>query len=330
MPRQSRLDIPGLLQHVIVRGIERRNIFRNNTDRLDFVERFSNLLEQTGTDCFAWALIQNHFHLLLRPNRCELKQFMRRLLTGYAVCFNKRHGRSGHLFQNRYKSIVCEEDNYLLELIRYIHLNPLRAGLVKDLNTLSSYAWCGHSVLMGKRSLVGQNVSEVLALFGQTPTVAQQAYLAFIEEGVALGRRPELVGGGLIRSCGNKIPQELRAFDDRILGSGAFVEQLRQEEDLKNHLQAGMPLAELEARVTGYFELAAGDIRKRSRNPQAARARDVFCYLAVRLLNFSGAECGRVLGIGRAAASHAVRRGESLVDAYPVLSSAILGITLND
>jgi hypothetical protein len=116
---------------------------------------------------------------------------MRRLLTGYAVCFNKGHGHSGHLFQNRYKSIVCEEDNYLLELIRYIHLNPLRAGLVKDLNTLSRYAWCGHSVLMGKHSLVGQNVSEVLALFGKTPAAAQQAYLAFVEEGVALGRRPE-------------------------------------------------------------------------------------------------------------------------------------------
>ena len=101
MPRQSRLDIPGLLQHVIVRGIERRKIFRNNTDRQDFVQRFSTLLEQTGTDCFAWALIPNHFHLLLRPNHCELKQFMCRLLTGYAICFNKRHGRSGHLFQNR-------------------------------------------------------------------------------------------------------------------------------------------------------------------------------------------------------------------------------------
>ncbi|WP_224747076.1 transposase [Pelovirga terrestris] len=115
MPRQPRIDIPGLLQHVIVRGIERRNIFRNNTDRRDFVDRLSTLLIETDTDCYAWAMIPNHFHLLLKPKGCELKHFMRRLLTGYAVNFNKRHRRSGHLFQNRYKSIVCEEDTYLLK-----------------------------------------------------------------------------------------------------------------------------------------------------------------------------------------------------------------------
>jgi putative transposase len=77
---------------------------------------------------------------------------MRRLMTGYAVTFNKRHKRSGHLFQNRYKSIVCEEDPYLLELIRYIHLNPIRAGLVKDLKELDKYPWSGHSSVLGKRS----------------------------------------------------------------------------------------------------------------------------------------------------------------------------------
>jgi putative transposase len=100
MPRQARLDLPGLLQHVIVRGIERRNIFRDNVDRRFFVERFSSLLHETDTDCFAWVIIPNHFHLLLHPKRIELKQFMRRLLTGYAVNFNKRHRRAGHVFQN--------------------------------------------------------------------------------------------------------------------------------------------------------------------------------------------------------------------------------------
>ena len=159
MPRQARFDIPGLLQHVIVRGIERRNIFRDNTDRKNFIERFSKLLEETDTDCFAWALIPNHFHLLIRPNRTELKQFMRRLLIGYAINFNKRHHRVGHVFQNRYKSIVCEEENYLLELIRYIHLNPLRAKIVDDIASLNRYQWGGHSVLMGKRVLKEEDLN---------------------------------------------------------------------------------------------------------------------------------------------------------------------------
>jgi hypothetical protein len=90
---------------------------------------------------------------------------MRRLLTAYAIYFNRRYDRSGHLFQNRYRSIVCDEDAYLHELVRYIHLNPLRAGVVKELNELDEYPWCGHAVVMGKKVLPGQAVNEVLELF---------------------------------------------------------------------------------------------------------------------------------------------------------------------
>jgi len=149
MPRQPRLDAPGLLQHVMARGIERRDIFKDDKDRNSFLDRLAIILEETQTQCYAWALIPNHFHILLRTgpsasadaSRCRagptpLSKVMRRLMTGYAVTFNKRHKRSGHLFQNRYKSVVCEEDAYLLELIRYIHLNPLRARLVQDLKEL--------------------------------------------------------------------------------------------------------------------------------------------------------------------------------------------------
>ena len=130
MPRQPRLDAPGLLQHVMARGIEGREIFKDDKDRKAFLERLALILEETQTQCYAWALIPNHFHLLLRTGPTPISTVMRRLMTGYAVTFNKRHKRSGHLFQNRYKSIVCEEEPYLLELIRYIHLNPIRAGLV--------------------------------------------------------------------------------------------------------------------------------------------------------------------------------------------------------
>jgi putative transposase len=151
MPRQPRLDAPGLLQHVMARGIERREIFKDDKDRKSFLTRFAYILEETQTQCYAWALIPNHFHLLLRTGSTPLSKVMRRLMTGYAVTFNKRHKRTGHLFQNRYKSIVCEEDPYLLELIRYIHLNPLRAGLVKDIRELDKYPWSGHSAILGRR-----------------------------------------------------------------------------------------------------------------------------------------------------------------------------------
>ena len=117
MPRQARLDAPGVLQHVMARGIERRKIFWDDKDRTAFLERFGVILEETQTQCYAWALIPNHFHLLLRTGATPLSTVMRRLMTGYAVTFNIRYRRSGHFFQNRYKSVVCEEDPYLLELI---------------------------------------------------------------------------------------------------------------------------------------------------------------------------------------------------------------------
>jgi REP element-mobilizing transposase RayT len=137
MPRLARLDAPGVLHHLMIRGIERRNIFWNDEDREDFLNRLSKLLSETGTPCYAWALILNHAHFLFRTGKVLLATLMRRLLTGYAVSFNRRHKRVGHLFQNRYKSIVCQEDAYLRELVRYIHLNPVRAGIVAGLSGLN-------------------------------------------------------------------------------------------------------------------------------------------------------------------------------------------------
>jgi len=162
MPRLARLDTPGLLQHVMARGMEGRKIFKDDKDRKSFLERLSLILEETQTHWYAWALIPNHFHLLLRTGLAPLSKVMRRLMTGYAVTFNRRHKRRGHLFQNRYKSIVCEEDAYLLELIRYIHLNPLRADLINDLKELDKYPWCGYSAILGHRKnpLIPSNFRE--------------------------------------------------------------------------------------------------------------------------------------------------------------------------
>ena len=127
MPRKSRIDALQALQHIIARGIKRRKIFRDDVDRNQFLERLGRIVTDTGTLCDAWALMPNHFHLLLKTASMPVSTVMRRLLTGYAVTHNRRHRRCGHLFQNRYKSVLCQEDTYLLELVRYIHLNSLRA-----------------------------------------------------------------------------------------------------------------------------------------------------------------------------------------------------------
>ncbi len=165
MPRQSRIDAPGSLHHIIARGIERKRIFTDGVDRDNFLNRLGNILTETQTACFSWALLPNHFHLLLRTGTTSISNVMRRLLTGCAVSYNFRHRRHGHLFQNRYKSILCQEDSYLPELVRYIHLNPLRAGIVKDLRGLNSYPYCGHSCILGKRTNTWQDKDYILKLF---------------------------------------------------------------------------------------------------------------------------------------------------------------------
>ncbi len=202
MPRAGRLDAPGVVQHIMLRGIERRNIFRDDTDREEFLARLARLLPETQTACYAWALLPNHAHLLLRTGAAPLPTRMRRLLTGYAVRFNRRHKRHGLLFQNRYKSVVCQEDRYVTELVRYIHLNPLRAGIVASVLELNRYPYGGHSALLGKTRRPWQATEYVLRYFGNRVARARTAYGAYVEAGRQQGRRRDLMGGGVIRSLG--------------------------------------------------------------------------------------------------------------------------------
>lgn len=175
MPRQARIDIPGYLYHVIARGIERRKIFIDKDDYEDFLLRLEKSLEKTGSKCYAFSLLPNHFHLLILRGPRPLAELMRRLMTGYAVYFNLRHKRAGHLFQNRYRAILCDLDSYFLELVAYIHLNPLRAGLVKDLRALGNYKWCSNGAVVGKTSVRYLAKEDILHQFGNHVKRAQKS-----------------------------------------------------------------------------------------------------------------------------------------------------------
>lgn len=324
MPRSARIDIPDLLQHVIVRGIERRDIFLDDDDRQLFVERLAKLLVETGTDCLAWALMSNHFHLLLRPRTTKLSVFMRRLLTGYAVVFNLQHKRSGHLFQNRYKSIVCQEDTYLLELVRYIHLNPLRAGMVKTIDELDSYLWCGHAVLMGKQELSGQSIDDVLLLFGQGKKSARQKYRAFAIDGIKHGRRDDLVGGGLRRSQGDHRSGEFEAYDARVLGSGDFVESLWLETESAEIAVPNISLGGIVQRAAEMLGVKVDLLCQRTRVKELVDAKAAICYLSVRECNFNGVAVAKALNMSRSGVSVAVRRGWEIISKNPVLRNKLI------
>lgn len=309
MPRTARLDLPDLLQHVIVRGVNHCDIFLDDHDRRRFLDRFSALLIATHTDCFAWALLPNHLHLLLRPRKSNLAHLMRRLLTGYAVYFNRRHSRSGHLFQNRYKSIVCDGDAYLLELVRYIHLNPLRSGLVSDMAALDHHPWSGHAALIGQGVLPGQIIDELLSFFAANKGEARRRYQEFVVDAIAMGRRDELVGR---RSEAQDLHCRSSA-DKRILGGDEFCRTLEGYGTLARQLESPLSIAELVRRVCQHYAVAAESILARTRLAAIVEARSVICYLAVRELGHSGVKVGEHVGIGRAGVSHAVARGERIV-----------------
>ena len=323
MPRQARLDSPGTLHHVIVRGIERQKIISDEEDRKAFVFRLGRVASETATGIYAWVLMTNHAHILLRSGPEGLAKFMRRFLTGYAISYNLRHRRHGHLFQNRYKSIVCDEDSYLLELVRYIHLNPLRAKLVQTLEALDRYPYCGHSVLMGKVKHKWQDRDYVLYKFGSKEGEAKRRYRGFVQAGIEDGHRPELVGGGLVRTLGGwsevvslrrKGMRELT--DARILGSGTFVEHLLEEADERTRQRFSAAdchriIEDLIVSTCLEEKIYPAALKGGSRrgNMPAIRLK-----IAMKLVEEHGvamAEAARSLGVSTSAISKALKRSKS-------------------
>ena len=279
---------------------------------------------------------------------------MRRLMTGYAVSFNRRHRRAGHLFQNRYKSVVCEEDPYLLELIRYIHLNPLRAGLVKDLKELDKYPWTSHSAILGKRknplipelskvrltsnqpsaisssderqkSLAEKTVEDILLLFGDTVKVTRRRYRQFISNGIDEGTRPELQGGGLVRSAGGskagllgRKREEREKGDERILGSGNFVGKVLAGSD---HVEGPkivrrIPLLELVDRISGFLETKKDEVLSGNRRIKNCHARDLISFVAAKSMGYKFNDIAALLNIHPVSAGRSAEKGRKLVDNY--------------
>jgi len=324
MPRRSRIDACRALHHIIVRGIDRKTIFKSDADRDNFLERLKNILTYSDTSCFAWALIPNHFHLLLRTGRVPLSTVMKRLLTGHAMYFNRKHNRVGHLFQNRYKSILCQEDAYMLELVRYIHLNPLRAKIIPDLKFLDKYTYSGHAAIMGKKKNNWQDTDYVLKLFNPKLSLARGRYREYVKKGISVGKRPDLIGGGLVRSAGGwdalKGLRKIKAYmkgDERILGDSDFVETVlkacQDEFDRKYLLKAkGHNFDTVVDRVAKVLGMNRSEVLSSGRQPHKVKARSLLCFWASRKLGISMVQLSKRLKISPPTVSQSATRGEKI------------------
>jgi len=313
MPRGARLDVPNVLHHVMARGIDGQDIFRDTRDCNEFLSRLSEVVTEGRVQLFAWCLLPNHFHLLVQPRVMLLSTMMRRLMTGYAVWHNRRHGRKGHLFQNRYKSIIVEEDPYFLELVRYIHLNPIRVGLVNQFAELSKYPYSSHAVIVGQRDFDCQDVEGVLVWFGDKGGEARREYCSFVAAGLDQGTREGLLSGGMIRRARGRgkhpdSEEEDPMWDSRILGKGKFVEQIIWL-DNQYRIRKQNTSEDILSEVCSKWGISKEQLLSKTRTRSVTRARREFFLRAHEEAGDSMASLARLCGFAHTSVREAIQKG---------------------
>jgi REP element-mobilizing transposase RayT len=306
----------------MVRGNNKATIFNDDQDRSKFLERLGENITEAKCSVYAWVLMSNHVHILFKSGKKGISAVMRKLLTWYAVYYNRRHKRTGHLFENRYKSILCEEDRYLLALIRYIHLNPLRAEMVKTLDELDSYPWCGHGVVMGKNECLWMDTAYVLLQFNDTKRKSRNAYRKFVGEGIPLGRSTELTGGGLIRSKGGwssvvsaRRRGDREEFDERILGSGDFINEIYREAEKKQMRQmkirrAGKNIDTIIKEECTKSRVSVNELQGGSRRRTVSDMRAKIAKRSLDELGLAMAEIARHVGVNTSSITRTIAKME--------------------
>jgi putative transposase len=308
MPRKPRIEFPGAFYHVIARGNNRQSIFEDKRDFEEFLQSLAVARERFPYILHAYTLMTNHFHLLMETEDFPLSRIMRSVLTRYSRYFNRRHKRIGHLFAARYKAILCQKDTYLLELARYIHLNPVRAGLVKS---PADWPWSSHKIYLGGVANPFVHTEEILSRFSHFDRRARKAYASFIREGLNLGHKKDLY------------PPETIP----VLGSVSFVKRhtQRQGSDTsESPSRAVASLPDLAKGVARHFQLSPSVLSGTSRMRPIARARALFAFCAVQRGRHSMASVARFLHVHPSSITRSFRQAQTVATESPNLIKTLL------
>jgi REP element-mobilizing transposase RayT len=294
MARKPRIEFPGALYHVIARGNNQENIFKENKDYL----KYSNLLEKyqdrTSFHFYAFVLMPNHIHLLLETEDTPLSKIMQRIQQSYTQYFNHKHNRGGHLFQGRYKAILCEKDSYLLELVRYIHLNPVRLKIV---DSPEKYLWSSHLVYLGKKEIKFVETDKVLQMFSRNRRQAQKLYQEFVLAGKDIGHRKEFY--------------EIKG--QVCLGEEEFVERIKERINTTQESEKNSNLDDLMKSIFNLTQISEESIKSPTREKRIAKARSLFIYTAIRHMGYSCKEVARFLRKDPSAITHTLNRMEERI-----------------
>jgi len=264
MSRKPRIEFKGALYHVINRGNNRQSIFFNNFDYRNFLNCLKLTQQRSPFILHGYILMPNHFHLILETLSDGLSRVMEILLTRYAKLYNLKYKKVGHVFQGRYKAILCQKDRYLLELIRYIHMNPVRANLV---NNISEWEWSSHHAYLGRKEEVELNTGEVLSYFGKDLENSRKKYLEFIQE-----RNDNF----------NVYPKENFPY----LGDGEFVDEVSKNiKELRRKITPykRMSLEVLAKKISEIFNIEVQMLTYPGKERKICEVRRIFCYVANKI-----------------------------------------------
>jgi putative transposase len=308
MARKPRIHLPGGLYHVILRGNGGQPVFLTDDDRYRFY-----LLLQEGTCRFgyrvqAFCLMTNHVHLALQVGDIPLSHGMQNLSFRYTRWINWREKKTGHLFQGRYKAVLVDGDSYLLELVRYLHLNPVRAGMV---NEPLEYRWSGHRAYLGKELLPWLTTEWVLGRFGKSVAKARAGYSSFVMDGLCEEHRPEFHGKGEI--------------DSRLLGDDNFMEKCLSD-------SGGAPLRltvpEIAAIVCRTYTIDEAVLKTQSQSRITSEARAVTGWLARELGCATLSDVARFVNRDVGSISSAVRRLTDRMREVPELADRVRSLEI--
>jgi len=280
MARGLRIQFPGAFYHIITRGNEKRPIFIDDSDRKKYLEIIGNYKRDFGFYLYCYTLMTNHNHLLIETPMGNISRIMLCVNTNYAVYFNRRHNRVGHLFQGRYKSIVVDKEAYLLRLLRYIHLNPVRAKMVRS---PKEYKWSSHRVYISGKDTSGLIDTEpVLGRFGNTKEMQITAYRDFVESEI-----------------GSEHPG-FEVKEGQFLGDDDFINNVKKNRirditENKEILQRSMTFDEILSGVARFYKTEESEIRY-SRGHKSVLLRYITIWFARKWTNMTLKDIGECFG----------------------------------
>lgn len=263
MARQPRIHLPGAVYHVMLRGNGGQDIFFENDDYTYLYGLLEEGIRRFGYRVHGFCCMRNHVHLAIQAGHIPLSRGMQNVSFRYTRRINRRHKRMGHLFQGRYKALLVDRDSYLLELVRYIHLNPVRAGLVRD---PKNHRWSGHRTYIGQEDLKWMTVDWVLGQFGSRAGEARRRYAGFIAEGLGEGHREEFHKG---------------SDDARVLGDDGFIEKILSKTQIEGRKK--IPLGKVIETVCRVYGVSETHLKTAAQQRLYSEARAVMGWLAMEL-----------------------------------------------